>query len=97
MLTPVASSPTILNLFISPNSFPRRIPLYPMPPSTLHPVTKYSLALKQLENKYGFVTLKDAPEPLTNYLDVSSTVSITSFPSPSLEIPAYETKNRVHT
>lgn len=49
-----------------------RVRLRPAPkPEGLHPIRRVALAIKSLQYKYGLVKVgKDAPEPLTNYLDV---------------------------
>ena len=49
-----------------------RVPLRPLPKPNIHPVRRVGMAIKSLQQKYGLVKVgKDAPEPLTNYLDVS--------------------------
>ena len=62
-----------------------RVPLRPMPKPDIHPVRRVAMAIESLRYKYGLVKAgKDAPEPLTNYLDVSSTLSLSLFLSLSL-------------
>ena len=52
-----------------------RVPLRPLPKPDIHPIRRVALAIESLRYKYGFVKAgKDAPEPLTNYLDVSITM-----------------------
>ena len=48
-----------------------------MPKPDIHPVRRVAMAIEGLRYKYGLVKAgKDAPEPLTNYLDVSLPLSL---------------------
>ena len=80
---PLPSSPLLIPLppYIHLPSLPTRVPLRKIASkSELNPVEKYSMVLKSLTHKYSKYFQSEqqpvgagaSPEPLTNYLDVSS-------------------------